>query len=61
MIADALGLTSVHVNRMIQLFRREGDLTWKTGRLTLTDPSALARKINRQPVRVSAIPFGTAR
>ena len=61
MIADALGLTSVHVNRMIQLFRREGDLTWKTGRLTLTDPAALARKINRQPVRVSAIPFGTAR
>ena len=61
MIADALGLTSVHVNRMIQLFRREGDLTWKTGRLTLTDPAALARKINRQPVRVSAVPFGTAR
>jgi len=61
MIADALGLTSVHVNRMIQLFRREGDLTWKTGRLTLTDPVALARKINRQPVRVSAIRFGTAR
>lgn len=61
MIADALGLTSVHVNRMIQLFRREGDLTWKTGRLTLTDPAALARKINRQAVRVSAVPFGTAR
>lgn len=60
MIADALGLTSVHVNRMIQLFRREGDLTWKNGRLALVDPAALARKINRQPVRVSSRAFGTA-
>lgn len=53
-LADALGLTSVHVNRMVQQARRENDLQWKGGRVTLIDPPALARKIGRTPVRVSA-------
>ncbi|MEH3048409.1 Crp/Fnr family transcriptional regulator [Sphingomonas adhaesiva] len=51
-VADALGLTSVHVNRMVQQARRDGDLQWKGGRVTLTDPVALAQKIGRQPPRV---------
>ncbi len=51
-LADALGLTSVHVNRMVQQARRDGDLQWKGGRVTLTDPVALAQKIGRQPPRV---------
>lgn len=51
-LADALGLTSVHVNRMVQQARRDGDLQWKGGRVTLTDPAALAQKIGRQPLRV---------
>lgn len=51
-LADALGLTSVHVNRMVQQARRDGDLQWKGGRVTLTDPVALAQKIGRQPLRV---------
>ncbi|WP_288458764.1 Crp/Fnr family transcriptional regulator [uncultured Sphingomonas sp.] len=54
-LADALGLTSVHVNRMVQQARRDGDLQWKGGRVTLTDPVALARKIGRTPPRVSAM------
>lgn len=54
-LADALGLTSVHVNRMLQLMRRDGDLQWRQGRLTLPDPVALARKVGRQPVRVTAL------
>jgi CRP-like cAMP-binding protein len=53
-LADALGLTSVHVNRMVQQARRENDLQWKGGRVTLIDPPGLARKIGRVPVRVSA-------
>ena len=54
-LADALGLTSVHVNRMVQQARRDGDLQWKGGRVTLADPAALARKIGRTPTRVSGM------
>lgn len=55
-LADALGLTSVHVNRMVQQARRDGDLQWKGGRVTLSDPAALAQKIGRHPLRVQAAP-----
>ena len=53
MLADALGLTSVHVNRMLQLARREGDIGWRPGRVTLVDVEELAHKVGRAPVRVS--------
>ncbi len=53
-LADALGLTSVHVNRMLQQARREGDLQWRVGHVRLSDPAGLARKIGHVPVRVSA-------
>ncbi|KTT73759.1 Crp/Fnr family transcriptional regulator [Sphingomonas endophytica] len=52
-LADALGLTSVHVNRMLQQARREGDLQWRVGHVRLTDPAGLARKIGHVAVRVS--------
>lgn len=52
-LADALGLTSVHVNRMLQLMRRDGDVQWRSGRLTVPNPAVLARKVGRTPVRVS--------
>lgn len=54
MLGDALGLTSVHVNRMLQAARREGDLSWQEKQVALPDPVALARKVGRAPVRVSA-------
>jgi len=54
MIADALGLTSVHVNRMLQQARRDGDVLWERGRVTLPDPAALATKLGRNPPRVTA-------
>jgi hypothetical protein len=38
----------------VQQARRENDLQWKGGRVTLLDPPGLARKIGRVPVRVSA-------
>lgn len=53
-LADALGLTSVHINRMLQLMRREGDLNWKQGRVTLPDAAALSNKIGRSGIRVAA-------
>lgn len=55
MLGDALGLTSVHINRTLQLARRDGDLVWRDGRVTLTDPVALAHKVGRAPVRVSEL------
>lgn len=40
-LGDLLGLSIVHVNRTLQLMRREGQITLKQGRLTLTDLPAL--------------------
>lgn len=54
MLGDSLGLTPVHVNRMLQSLRRDGDLLWRHTRVTLRDPVQLARKVGRLPVRVSA-------
>ena len=54
-LSDALGLTAVHVNRMLQQARRADQLDWRQGRVSLRDPAALARMIGRSPVRVSAI------
>ena len=53
-LADALGLTAVHVNRMLQAARRAGDLIWSTRSMTIPDPQQLARKVGRSPVRVLA-------
>lgn len=42
-IADALGLTSVHVGRVLRQFRANGVLSLHRGRLTIHDPEALAQ------------------
>lgn len=52
-MADATGLTSVHVNRMLQLLRRNGDIRWSRGRMQFVDAAGLANRvgyINRQVV-----------
>lgn len=54
MIADALGLTSVHVNRTIQDLRREGSVEWKGREVHLPEPEALRRRTGRSPIRVTA-------
>ncbi len=41
-IGDALGLTSIHVNRMLRELREEGVLILKRGVLQLLDPGRLA-------------------
>lgn len=53
-LADALGLTAVHVNRMLQAARRAGDLLWSSRSMTIPDPKALARKVARAPIRVTS-------
>lgn len=53
-IADALGLTSVHVNRTLQALRREGALNWKGREVVLPDPEALARNVGHPSLRVTA-------
>lgn len=53
MLADALGLTPVHVNRMIQQARRDGELMWKSGRVLLRDPERTARSIGRHSPQVT--------
>lgn len=42
-IADMLGLTPVHVNRVLQDFRREGLIALSHSRLVLLEPPRLAR------------------
>lgn len=54
MMGDALGLTSVHINRMLQMARRDGVLTLRSGRVILHDREALARNVGRAPVRIAA-------
>jgi len=54
MLADVLGLTPVHVNRMVQQARQQGWLEWRTRRVTVNDPAGLAAKLGRAPVRVQS-------
>ena len=42
-LADALGMTPVHVNRMLQEFRRSGVIQLKRGLLRIQDAAALTR------------------
>lgn len=50
--ADALGLTPVHLNRTLQACRRSGDLSWRSGKVTLHDPTGLARSLGRRSNRL---------
>lgn len=54
-LGDVLGLTSVHVNRMLQVLRKEGDLVWSGRELKLPNPERLRQTMGRPPVRVSAL------
>lgn len=54
-LADALGLTSVHVNRTLQLMRREGLIDLRSGMARLYDPERLRGLVDYRPARVSAL------
>jgi CRP-like cAMP-binding protein len=51
-LADALGLTSVHVNRMLQLMRREGVIELTGGMVRLHDIQRLCQLVDYRPGRV---------
>jgi CRP-like cAMP-binding protein len=49
LVADALGLTSVHVNRTLQVLRETGAVEWKGGRLTIPDLARLQQMADFNP------------
>ena len=56
MVADALGMTPVHVNRMVQQSRQTQALSWRRGVLTLHDIAAMRRRVGR--ARIPVPPMG---
>jgi CRP-like cAMP-binding protein len=52
-LADTLGLTSVHVNRTLQTLRREGLIEWRGGVVQLLEPARLAALLDYRPARVA--------
>jgi CRP-like cAMP-binding protein len=52
LLADTLGLTSVHVNRTLQSMRRDAMVELRSGRAHLEDPERLAQLVDYQPARV---------
>jgi CRP-like cAMP-binding protein len=55
-LADTLGLTSVHVNRMLQLLRREGLIVSRGGVVHLPDPARLEELVDYRPALVTRTP-----
>jgi CRP-like cAMP-binding protein len=55
-VGDALGLTSVHVNRTLQLMRREGLLNISGGVARLLDLPRMASVVRYSPLQVTADP-----
>lgn len=53
MLADALGLTSVHVNRTLQAMRRDGLLTLQGGMISLPDRGRLEKVADYRAARLS--------
>jgi len=52
-MADALGLTSVHVNRMLQRSKQAKRLRWARGTMEIAAVAEMRRDVGRMPVRVS--------
>ncbi|MDQ4087144.1 MAG: Crp/Fnr family transcriptional regulator [Pseudomonadota bacterium] len=53
-LADATGLTSVHVNRMLRELREQGLLTFRGGRVTIHDWEKLQRVAEFDPIYLHA-------
>jgi CRP-like cAMP-binding protein len=53
-LSDTLGLSSVHFNRTLQRLRHRGDITFKTGLMTIADPALLGDRIGHVRARVTA-------
>jgi CRP-like cAMP-binding protein len=57
-IADAVGLSVVHVNRTLQQMRREGRIELGRGRLSMLDLAAVRAAGEFHPPKVSALAPG---
>ena len=55
-IADTLGLTTVHINRTLQLLRRDNVVKWEGGYVKLSNPASLATKVYFEPRRAPSGP-----
>lgn len=54
-LADLLGLTSVHVNRTLQTLRREGLLELRSGVARLKDAGRLAELVDHRPASICGL------
>lgn len=52
-LADALGLSVVHLNRTLQQLRREGLIEFKSGKMTILQPGALEAAANFHPPKIT--------
>lgn len=59
-LAEALGLSIVHVNRTVQQLRRDGLIEMRSGLAVLHDPEALAELSGYEPLRAPRRASGTA-
>ncbi|MFN3474912.1 MAG: Crp/Fnr family transcriptional regulator [Blastomonas sp.] len=50
LLADLVGISSVHVNRTLQQMRADNAIRLVNCQLTLTDPDALAEQVHYQPL-----------
>lgn len=48
-LADAPGLSLVHTNKTLSRLRDDGLAVWSNGKLSITDPKALARYAHIEP------------
>ena len=51
LLADTLGMTSVHVNRTLQSLRRDGLLNFRRGTISLPDPERLENMVGYHAIR----------
>jgi CRP-like cAMP-binding protein len=52
-LADALGLSVVHLNRTLQQLRRENLIEFKSGKMTILQPGALEAAANFHPPKIT--------
>jgi CRP-like cAMP-binding protein len=52
-LADALGLSVVHLNRTLQQLRREGLIEFKSGKMTILQPGTLEASANFHPPKIT--------
>jgi len=50
LLADLVGISSVHVNCTPQQMRADNAISLVSSRLTLTDPDRLAEQVHDQPL-----------